>query len=517
MKKSMILAQIILLILFFILLYPYSWPEEIILLFLIPLLIVFLISGFITLVIALFRKINFRKLINRTFLISSVLQLLLCGMIIWSSYPLGYTKEEVADDLDQLVVLMEDIHPDLYAVTHKESVYRVLDSLKLSLKPKVSENEVYRIFATLTASIKDAHTGLDLKNFIKRGSVFFRKVPPYVFRIKDNKIYILKNYYLRKMIPVGSEVLSINNIPVTQCLAEVSSMLSHETNAYRDSWLQWPLLWGLWNDFNDFEITYKTQDGQTETIDASSGLIANFQFVLDLSAGFGFKNYTFNTLDGNVGYIDLRAFDNLPGFKIFLDKSFSHMKENNTQNLVIDLRKNGGGASSVSEELMQYISPVAYHSFDTSLLKISKYLIKKYALDTTIHIPGKLELEERDMIGLRENPLRFQGNCYVLISGYCFSTALDFPAMVRCYGAGVLIGSETGGRTRSFGSPVPVTLPGTGTKLKISGKKFVNPCATDSVSGLIPDHIVYNSIDDDVKKIDRVMEYTLQLIKTKED
>ena len=47
-------------------------------------------------------------------------------------------------------------------------------------------------------------------------------------------------------------------------------------------------------------------------------------------------------------------------------------------NLVIDIRQNGGGSSSVSEELMQYISPVEYKTFDSSLLKISNYLVKKH-------------------------------------------------------------------------------------------------------------------------------------------
>ena len=172
-----------------------------------------------------------------------------------------------------------------------------------------------------------------------------------------------------------------------------------------------------------------------------------------------------------------------------------------------------GGSTGLSENLMQYIADRDFRSFELSLLKISKDLTTRYKVDTEKYKIGSLVDEEYELTPLEENPLRFDGQVFVLTSGKCFSTALDFPAMVRCFDVGVLIGSETGGRTESFGSPQGmVTMPETGIAFKVSRKQFVNPCPTEEKTGLVPDYIVENTISDDINSFDRVLDFTLSLI-----
>ncbi len=47
----------------------------------------------------------------------------------------------------------------------------------------------------------------------------------------------------------------------------------------------------------------------------------------------------------------------------------------------------------------------------------------------------------------------------------------------------------------------------------VSYKKFYNACGIDNKRGVIPDYIVENSFDDDKKGIDKVLEFTIDLIK----
>jgi hypothetical protein len=84
--------------------------------------------------------------------------------------------------------------------------------------------------------------------------------------------------------------------------------------------------------------------------------------------------------------------------------------------------------------------------------------------------------------------------------------------MVRCYDVGWLIGTETGGRTSSFGSPQDVSMPATGVEISVSRKKFVNVCDNKSESGLIPDYIIENPISDDINHVDKALEFALALI-----
>ena len=47
----------------------------------------------------------------------------------------------------------------------------------------------------------------------------------------------------------------------------------------------------------------------------------------------------------------------------------------------MDIRKNGGGNSSLGDELMQYISANDFRMFDSCLIKISDELNKKKYFD----------------------------------------------------------------------------------------------------------------------------------------
>ena len=226
--------------------------------------------------------------------------------------------------------------------------------------------------------------------------------------------------------------------------------------------LESPFFWGIWNDFKNLEITYKTPKNQIKTVSVSSGLFANLSVFYDFT-GIGMDNYSFKMMN-NTGYLYVRQFVNLKKLRKLLDTSFEEMKKKKIKNLIIDIRKSSGGSTLVSEEIMQYISPVNFHSFDESLLKISKIIRVDPDKRKEITL-GSLWKQPERKIELRNNPFRFTGNCYLLTSGYAFSTASDFAAMFRYFKMGTIIGRETGGRRISFGSPSKFVLEKTKSKI----------------------------------------------------
>ena len=433
------------------------------------------------------------------------------AFIAWSVTPRYFDRQQVIDDLDHAQEVMEDIHPDLYATTSKEDYDAAVDKIKAGIPDRVSDVECTKIFALAIAHVKDGHTNMELDNYSRRGAVLFRKGPPYAFRIIDNRLYVKKNYYARHRIPVGSEILKINGKATAKCIEEVEKFECFETTAFRNSLLAPPLVWALWNDFDEFIFTYRTPDNQVITAVSSGGIIANLSLIKDFLG----TNNTFRILEGNIGYLEIDTFMGDDDFNALLLSSFGEIKEKKVTNLIIDIRNCGGGSTGLSENLMQYIAHQDFRSFELSLIKISNDLATRYKVDTDKYKIGTLVDEQYELTPLEENPLRFEGQVYVLTSGRCFSTSLDFPAMVRCFDAGVLIGSETGGRTESFGSPQGmVTMPETGIAIQVSRKQFVNPCPTELKTGLIPDHVVENTIADDINNFDRVLDFTISLIGT---
>jgi Peptidase family S41 len=511
MKKTTLAAHVFFAAVLLVLLSRFLWPEEALFLYLVPALVGVLVSGFIFLVVGIFRKIRLRKFLKPTYVTVLVFQTIIVAFVIWSMFPRYFDKQQVFDDIEFARLFMEDVHPDIYAETDRSEFDRTISSIKAATPEKVSEAAAHKIFSSVFAGLKDAHTAYSMNNYLSRGSILFRKTPPHRFRVLDQKLYVSKNYYLRGNIPIGSEIISINNQSAAECLEDVGRLLSFETIHNRNANLELPAFWGLWNEFGDYEITFKTPSDEVVNSTSASGLFANLAYLWDFTR-FGYENYSFSVLEGNVGLMNIQAFNGQESFEDFLAKTFKTIQQENIKHLIIDIRQNSGGSTSLAEELMQYISPTEFKPFEVSLLKISKDLISRHNIDTTKFKPGTLVDEGYTMDELRENPLRFNGEVFVLTSGYTFSTALDFAAMVRCFNVGTIVGTETGGRTASFGSPQSFKLPETGVEMKVSRKKFLNPCGEESDHGIIPDHVVENSISDDMEEVDQTLAYTVSLI-----
>lgn len=336
---------------------------------------------------------------------------------------------------------------------------------------------------------------------------------PYKIEVKDEKLFVANNYFYRNTIPVGSQIIEINGKPASQCLVEISELLSYESIPFRNSMIASPLFWGLWNNFGNFEITYQTPDKKIETIKTSGGIISKM-LAFSESAG---KDFSYKVLPDNIGYIEFNSFRNLDKFELFLDSTFRSIKANGVNDLIIDIRKNGGGNSSLGDELMQYISKTPFKMADSVTIKLSKELIDKGYfnwLDSTKRIAGTIFTAfDTARVTLRDNPLRYQGNTYLLVGGGTFSSASMFASSFKCCNVGEIIGTETGGLTVCFGDVYSFKLPSTKFNMRVSYKKFYEACGVDNRQGVIPNHVVENSFEDQEKGIDRVLEFTKDLIK----
>lgn len=516
MKKIVVFSSLaILLILFLLILPKYLVIEEILGLFFIPILLAIIVSTVLYFIIKGLKKVNYKNFIINALGIACIIQLLIGSLILWSASTRYFPREKVIGDIDYAIKVMEDVHPNLYDQISKESFIAKTDSLKNLLPLKVSDVELYKTLRKTFAQIGDGHTGAEWDFFFNRMALFFRKTLPYKIEVKDERLFVAKNYFYRNTIPIGSEIIMINGKPASQCLVEISELLSYESNPFRNSMIASPLFWGLWNNFEGFEITYQTLDKKIETIKSSGGIISKM-VAFSESAG---KDFSYKILPDNIGYIEFNSFSNLDKFESFLDSTFKSIQNNNVNDLIIDIRKNGGGNSSLGDELMQYISKTDFKMADSVTIKLSKDLIDKGYfnwLDSTKRIAGTIYTSyDTSRVKLRENPSRFKGNTYLLVGGPTFSSASMFASSFKCHNVGEIIGTETGGLTVCFGDVYVFQLPNTKFDMRVSYKKFFEACGVDNRRGVIPDYIVESSFEDDEKGIDRVLVFTIDLIKQK--
>jgi len=245
-----------------------------------------------------------------------------------------------------------------------------------------------------------------------------------------------------------------------------------------------------------------------------------------------------------TGVIDFRAFQNPEQFNSFLEETFRKIKEEEIEYLIIDIRNNSGGNSTLGDALLDYLTDKPWRQFSKIELKVSKQ-IKEYYQDPLpvlkkiypesyesayqtsrewyqsvyqeiASLPeGEISFSSPEFTEPSENPLRFYGKLYVLIGSHTFSSAVNFAATVKDYGIGTLIGEETGGLATQFGDVYPFWLPNTDLSAGVSHKKFYRPSGIDDGRGVLPDVEVTTTLEDVLKGKDPVIEQVLEIIKSK--
>ncbi len=141
------------------------------------------------------------------------------------------------------------------------------------------------------------------------------------------------------------------------------------------------------------------------------------------ATNFGFEKV--ERLEGNVGYLDLRMFQpaELAGETAASAMNFLA----NTDALIIDLRKNGGGSPSMVALISSYLfGPEPVHLNDL----YSRPDDSTHQWWTLPHIPGQ-RYEEKPV--------------YVLTSKRTFSAAEEFTYNLKCLKRATIVGETTGG------------------------------------------------------------------------
>ena len=140
-------------------------------------------------------------------------------------------------------------------------------------------------------------------------------------------------------------------------------------------------------------------------------------------------NYGFERLErlaGNVGYLDLRQFAGAPEGQATAVAAMNFLA--NTDALIIDLRRNGGGSPEMIATLLTYLTePGDRLLFNTFYQREEDRTLQFW---TSPFVPGPR---------LNGKPL------YVLTSPRTFSAAEEFAYDVQTHKLGTLVGAVTGG------------------------------------------------------------------------
>ncbi|MDR2938512.1 MAG: hypothetical protein LBU92_06220 [Prevotellaceae bacterium] len=452
----------------------------------------------------------------------------------------------MAQDIDTLFATIEKVHPDMYAVYPKEQLDKDIERVKAKLAPSGDIAYFYKQVTPLVTQLGDGHTST-VPSFL--GGKDFANALLFPFSVKitypDKEIFIQGDYtQTQNTIPIDAQIVSINSRNADSIAQKMMNYASGEKDFFKTkivTQLFSSLLYVLYRD-SIFEVEYMhNQEKYSVQVKGISSKERNK--VASQQDKFNAvprcKNYSFTTLpEKNIGVIEFNEFIDMGKFKVFLDTTFRRLQKENVGNLIIDIRKNGGGDTDLGEELFQYISPVPFSQFSKVVAKYSDIQkqqqkphyekmykqkivqysgLKKLRFKRAFKSEVKSELSTPNgtirtydiskLIELRENNLRYTGNVYVLTSHASFSAASVFSWAFKYFKMGTVVGEETGSPAVLFGYMLSQKLPNTELSYTFSCRKFYNYGATDeNTHGTLPDHEI---------AAEKALDFTVELIERK--
>lgn len=423
----------------------------------------------------------------------------------------SYKKTELIQDLDFLINTIEEVHPNPFYSCSECLFGQETEKCKSRLKNESSRIEFYKEVAKLVSLIHDGHTLVNTpyEEFIQHkdsGGRYF----PFAVDCSSGKAVISESFADSQDVYLGDVIEKINSVSVSEILEEMNSLFGYEREAMRLSvisnkfgWLHFILFGG----HDQYNLVLRSAAGVKEIVcNGTSKELSKSRTEKAISGDTSPYEY-YVSEEKKSAILDFRSFESPEKFRPLMKQMFSTMEETGISRLIVDLRKNGGGISTLSDIFFSFITDRSLRLNSRIELKVSKQIREYYKAVMKIMAPfplrylparflyplpwkkpiGEIAIEH----GGKEKPKNSVKlpdiELYVVTGSHTFSSASDFAALVKDNSLGKILGQPTGGHATCYGDMYPFTLPNTFLSCGVSHKLFVRPSGDEKPSPVIPD------------------------------
>ncbi|WP_282043471.1 S41 family peptidase [Winogradskyella flava] len=463
------------------------------------------------------------------------------------------TVKQLMEDYTVISNTIRKVHPGLYRYNDSTSIKQNLEILKRSFQRPLTYAETFLAMSKFISTIQCDHTSVSFYNqeATTNSLIHFQsdKVP-FTFKWLQNKMIITNNASESNLLEKGTEVISINNIPVSKILATLLPYISAdgatkqnkiskaEVDGYSFRFSAFDVLYPLLFPIKENQLTLEIiSPDNHKAIQVKVATTARTERSESLSKRYSHfpespeDLWEYKILENNIGYLKIGSFatNNFKkDWKLMLENAFNDLKKNKVEDLILDIRENQGGRDDTSYELEKYIykndvvtdglqSQSRFLEFpDDVKPHITTWDYWFYNLKDDTHFkngiyyvfPKNLEIKT-----IKQSRTTFQGNIYLLTSAKNVSGAFYLARLFKKGKSGTLIGQETGGNQNGINggailffkppnSRININLPVMGT---FSTEAFPN-------KGIEPDIQVVNTVSDIVNNSDTTLNKAIEII-----
>lgn len=439
-----------------------------------------------------------------------------------------FNTEELQEDLTFLNNYLKKGHPGLYWYSTEAEFTEALDKIEQALKPQMTELDFLREVAKLNRLIKCAHS--DIRPSVDYDKFWRDSISLIPFNIQKvvNGYIVCQNLSDRKELNQGAKIISINDYSIDDIVSHLLPYIPADGNNQTRKFNA--LSRGFYHYYSyyfnsnsqDFKVVYEDKSGNESTLSLTGITKATFDKKRKSLKDAQSKNLPieFVVLDSiSTGILTIRSFRNDLmekegiAYNNYINKCFKQLASLKSENLIIDLRGNGGGYSEYAAVLFSYLTDTKFKFCKKQILTTNK-IIDKVAYDipetfdnfpqAAVFKDDQYQWTQHSVLGWRDpSNLNFKGNVYFLIDGGCSSTTSEFASLARGANIGTFIGQEVGGcyMGNTGGVLGWFELPNTKLRVRIGMVKFeMTDGKTLNKQGVMPDISVEYTMEDIIQE-----------------
>lgn len=456
-----------------------------------------------------------------------------------SATDLKYSPAQLLEDATLLKNVTLAMHPAVGIYKPREFYQNLFDNYLQSIHDSLTERE-FRLKTKLV--IEELHCGhtevIYSKAYYRAMNRRKLNYSPYIFLPVGDQVFVIANLNKKadSTLKKGTEITKINGIPVDSMLRHCKRFISADgyNRSSKDHYVQlsfnsyYPSLFGR---PDTFRVEYRDARG-LKTLSYPAIQPKSFPpiplgpkndslFVRYKKARMG---YRFLDSSNRTLVLKIEKFSRRKTDKAYR-RIFRKIKRSGTQNLVLDLRNNGGGSLENSYKLLSYL--IDSSCTQTLRTTIKTYPYKKYTSGNIFFkmtrlafriIGEKVSRNDTDNFIYTIRPHKknhFRGKVVVLINGGSFSASCLVAAYLRQRHNVTFVGQETGGAIEGCNAGITpyYKLPNTHISVRMPAFRIVHdvsPAITGH--GILPDYPIEYRISDILSRRDLELQKVEELL-----
>jgi len=369
--------------------------------------------------------------------------------------------KQMREDLTKWLDFLDKTHPDLsYTVADTELFYDSIRKIKKSLNQPMTVRQFWREISILNSQLSDGHTGIAIDNrrqltqqHIDSGGGVF----PFSLVFDNNKLVITSLIDNQPSKLKGYSIEKINGLAINQVLQPLLKRLHGDSLRHRQALLAKRFASYYWQYFGNAETFIIDVVSRNNATKISNISISASKAAFNVQQSFA-ETYQFIVLDDQTAKLTIKEFiwSDKNHYFAFMEDAFKQVKALKIKKLIIDIRENGGGDDDMWKKgILSYIANKPWRHASTYRVKILEGSADEGETVGDV-VSGELDTNNLAKI---DNPYRFDGDVYVLIGAYTYSSSILFANTVQDHGFASLVGEKTGGKSGQTGGVQNLVLP----------------------------------------------------------